>query len=88
MRLVVGKVTLTGFSPSSSVSPVNIVPPVLDTHLHLHVASYREDKWAKARNSCVRLNVCGFTRQAGRQNILCRMVPAIPCNKSSAILIW
>jgi len=49
--------TLTGFSPSSSVSLVSIVPPVLDTHLHLRVASYREDKRGKARNSCVRLNV-------------------------------
>jgi hypothetical protein len=79
--------TVTGFFPSSSVSPVSIVPPMLDTHLHLHVASYWKDKRAKARNSCVRLNVCGFTRQPGRQNILCRMVPGIPCNKSSAILI-
>jgi len=25
--------TVTGFSPSSSVSPVSIVPPMLDTHL-------------------------------------------------------
>ena len=60
VRLMVGKVTLTGFSPSSSVSLVSVVPPMLDTHLHLHVASYRVDRWAKARNSCVRLNVCGL----------------------------
>jgi hypothetical protein len=75
--------TVTGFSPSSSVSPVSIVPPMLDTHLHLHVASYRKNKRAKAGNSCVRLcvrlNVCGLTRQTGRQNILCRMVPGFLC---------
>ena len=41
---VVGKVTLTSFSPSSSVSSISIVPPVHDTHLHLNVASYREDR--------------------------------------------
>jgi hypothetical protein len=80
--------TVTGFSPISSVSRVSIVPPMLNTHLHLHVASYRKDEQTKARNSCVRLNVCGFTRQGGRQNIMDRMVPGIPCNKSSAILIW
>jgi hypothetical protein len=28
----------TGFSASASVSPVDIIPPVLRTHLHLHVA--------------------------------------------------
>jgi hypothetical protein len=78
---------VTGFSRSSSVSPVSIVPAVLDIHLHLHVASYHKDKGAKARNSCVRLNVYGFTRQAGRQNVLDRMIPGIPCNKSSEILI-
>ena len=83
-----GKIdTVTGFSPSTSF-PVSTVPPMLDTRLHLHVASYRKDKRAKVRNICVHLNVCGFIRQAGRQNILGRMVPGIPCNKSSAILIW
>jgi len=29
--------TLTGFSPSTSVSPLGIIPPTLHTHLHLHV---------------------------------------------------
>jgi hypothetical protein len=31
----------TGFSPSTSVSPVSIIPPMLHTHLHLHVAVTR-----------------------------------------------
>jgi len=33
--------TLTGFSPSPAVSPVSIIPPMLHTHLHLHVALTR-----------------------------------------------
>ena len=31
----------TGFSPSTSVSPVSIISPMLHTHLHLHVALTR-----------------------------------------------
>ena len=34
----------TGFSPSTSVSPASIIPPMLHTHLHLHVALTRRTK--------------------------------------------
>jgi len=37
--------TGTGFSPSTSVSPVINIPPVLYTHLHLHVALTRRTHW-------------------------------------------
>jgi len=33
--------TETGFSPSSYVSPVSIIPPMLHTHLDLHAALTR-----------------------------------------------
>jgi hypothetical protein len=33
----------TGFSPSTSVFPVNIIPPSLHTHLHLHVLTRRKN---------------------------------------------
>jgi hypothetical protein len=33
--------SLTGFSPNTSVSPAFIIPPLLHTHLHLHVAPTR-----------------------------------------------
>jgi hypothetical protein len=48
--------TVTSFFPSTSVSLVSTVPPMLDTHLGGHVASYRKDKLAQPRNSCVRFN--------------------------------
>ena len=31
----------TGFSPSTSVSPVSIIPPMLNTHLQLHTSLTR-----------------------------------------------
>ena len=37
------------FSPSTSVSPVSIIPPVLHTHLNLR-CSYQKDKLANAGN--------------------------------------
>jgi hypothetical protein len=51
--------TVTGFSPSTSVSFVSTVPPMLDADLRLHVASYRKDKRAEPRSNCVRFNI-GF----------------------------
>jgi hypothetical protein len=41
---------VTGFSPSTSVSPVSIIPPMLHTHLHLHVALTRRTNGAKLEN--------------------------------------
>jgi hypothetical protein len=35
MRFVVTSGTGTGFSPSTPVSPVSIIPPMLHTHLHV-----------------------------------------------------
>jgi hypothetical protein len=80
--------TLTDLSPNTSFSSVSTVLPMLDTRLHLHIASYRKDKRASTQNICVRFNVCGFTLQAGRQNISGRMALGVPCNKSSTISIW
>lgn len=80
--------TVTGFSPNTSFSPVSTVLLMLDIHLHLHVASYRKDKLANTQNICLRFNVCGFSLQAGKQNILGRMALGVPCKKSSAISIW
>ena len=36
---------MTGFSPSTPVSPVSITPPMLHTQLHLHVALTRRTHW-------------------------------------------
>jgi hypothetical protein len=36
--------TATSISPSTSVSPVSIIPPMLHTHVYLHVALTRRPK--------------------------------------------
>jgi hypothetical protein len=41
----------TGFSPSTSVSSVNIIPPILHTYLHLHVAFARRTKMLRLGTS-------------------------------------
>jgi hypothetical protein len=38
------------FLPVLSISPVIIIPPVLQTHLHLHVALNQKEKRAKPGN--------------------------------------
>ena len=35
----------SGYCPSTSLSPVSITPPMLHTHLHLHVALPRRTHW-------------------------------------------
>jgi len=42
--------TGTGFSPSISVSPVSIIPPMLHTHLHLHAALTRSSPYTLAKS--------------------------------------
>jgi len=42
--------TVTGFPPSTSFSPVNIIAPLLHTH-HLHVVLLSEGQRAKPGNS-------------------------------------
>jgi len=41
---------VTGFSPSTSVSFVSIIPLVLHTQLHLHVVLTRRTDWANSGN--------------------------------------
>ena len=41
--------TVTGFSPSTSVSNLSIIPPMLHTHLHLCAALTRRTTWQNVR---------------------------------------
>ena len=49
--------TVTGFSPSTSVSPVSIIPPMLRTRLELHVALTRRTN--AARRAIFDKELCG-----------------------------
>jgi hypothetical protein len=58
--------TRTSFSPSTSVSAVSIIPPMLHTHLHLHVAFTGRTKgeiWKPSKSSSL-----SETRKNGIEN--------------------
>jgi hypothetical protein len=42
---------VTGLSPSTSVSPVSGIPPLLHTHIYLHVAATRRTRGRKLGTS-------------------------------------
>ena len=50
VRFVVDSDTARELSPSTSVSPVSIIPPMLHIHLHLHVAVIRRTSGRRAGN--------------------------------------
>jgi hypothetical protein len=63
---VVDKVALGRYSPSTSVSPANIIPPLL--HIHLsppHEACDRSDQAAHYRNLGPKLGASLLTRHIG-----------------------
>jgi len=61
--------TLTGFSPSTSVSPVSIIPPMLHIQLHLHVELARTNGkvWEPSKKQC----------SFGNRGVLDRQVPSL-----------